>query len=146
MVVELLFAALAGLVRSVAGFTTHVERSVPTALVGNVETLCVTVQAQVLCLVAAGGFQELVFVVGSVRAVALQAVADRGRMHHALDAGSVHVRMTGDAQGLRRVGGQLDPRDSLNGTDLMTTCASHRHGGVNELAFRFVLVALDASF
>ena len=83
------FAALAGLVRGVAGVASHVERGVTAAFFGNIESLFVAAEAKILLLVPRCRFQQLILVVAGVRIVALQAIAHRGRMHRALELGRI---------------------------------------------------------
>ena len=61
-----------------------------------------------------------------------------------LDAGSFLIVMTGEAERRRRSGDQLDARDVFVYADLMAAQTARGHGGVNGLAFGFVLVALQA--
>jgi hypothetical protein len=105
VIVKLLLAFFAGLVRSVASFATHIEGGVTAALLRDVQSLSVTIEAEILALIAGRGLQKLIFVVRLVRAVTLDAIADGGRMNGSLDGGRVHVGMTRDAQRLGRSGG-----------------------------------------
>ena len=79
-----------------------------------------------------------------MRTVALNTIADGGRMNGSLDGSRVHVSMARDAKRLRRRRSQLDASDVFVHPDLMTSGAPHRDCGVNELAFGFVFVTLDA--
>jgi hypothetical protein len=127
----------------VASFATHIEGGVTAALLRDVQSLSVTIEAEILALIAGRGLQKLIFVVRLVRAVTLDAIADGGRMNGSLDGGRVHVGMTRDAQRLGRSGGQLNAGDVFVHPDFMTASTSGRNGGVNELALGFVLVTLD---
>src|SRR5664279_1806865 len=144
VIVEFLLALLAGLVRSVAGFATHVEGGVTASVWRNIQSLGVTIKAKILALVAGGGLQQLIFIVGLMRTVALNTIADGGRMNGSLDGSRVHVSMARDAKRLRRRRSQLDASDVFVHPDLMTSGAPHRDCGVNELTFGFVFVTLDA--
>ena len=109
--VEFLFPRLARLVRRVARVAAHIQRGVTTAFLGHVQPLRVAIEAEILAFVACHRFQQLILIFRDVRAVALQAIAHRGRMHMPLDLRGIHVRMAGNAERLRRRGDQLDARD-----------------------------------
>ena len=64
VIVELDLALLADLVGDVASLATHVQRGVPAALLGNVQSLGVAAQAEVLVGAARSRLQQLVLVVG----------------------------------------------------------------------------------
>src|ERR1035441_9278018 len=66
VIVELDLALLADLVGDVASVATHVQRRVPAAFVGNVQSLLVAGQTEVLVGPARSRLQQLVLVVGSV--------------------------------------------------------------------------------
>ena len=142
--VKLFLAALAGLVRHVAGVAAHVERRVPATFLRNVHALRVALQAEVGVLVAGGRLEQLKLVVGGVRVVALDAIAHRRRMDLALQVGSIVVGMAGQAQRLRRRGDQLDACHIFIHPDFVTTRAAHRNRGMGELTFGFVCVTLGA--
>jgi len=94
VIVKLLLALLAGLVGSVAGLATHIEGGVTASLFRDVQSLGVTIKTEILAFVARCGLQQLVFVVGLVRAVTLDAIADGRWMNGSLNGGRVHVCMT----------------------------------------------------
>ena len=144
VIVELLLAFLARLVGSVAGVATHIERGVAAALLGNIQSLGVALKAEILAFVAGGRLQQLILVVRLMRAVALDAVANRRRMNRSLDGSRVHVGVTGDAKRLRRRGDQLNASDVFAHPDFVTTGAARCYGGMNELALGFVFVTLNA--
>ena len=56
VIIEFQFAALARLVRRVAGLATHVERRVAAAVLGNIHTFVVAAKAKVLVFGAAAGW------------------------------------------------------------------------------------------
>lgn len=64
-------------------------------------------------------------------------------MDRPLGVRGVLVRMTGNAEGLRRSRDEFNAGYVFVNADLMTTGTSHRNRGMNEFAFRLVLVALD---
>src|SRR5208337_924757 len=79
-----------------------------------------------------------------MRVVALNAVAHRRRMYSPFQFGSVFVGVAGQTKSMGRGGDQLDAGDVPVDPDLVTAQAAHRNGGVDRLAFRLVVVALDA--
>lgn len=91
LVLDLAF--LTDLVRNVASFATHLQRSVATAAGGNVQSLFMTGQTEVLIFVPGFGLDQQKFVVGGVRAVALDAIAHRWRMNRPLQFGGILVSM-----------------------------------------------------
>ena len=98
MKIEFLFAALAGLVRHVARPTAHVQRRVPAALLRNVHADRVAAEAKIFLRPAFFRFQQLIFVIGLVRIMALQAVAPRRRVHHSLDVRRILIGMASETQ------------------------------------------------
>ena len=134
----------AGLVGDVAGVAAHIESGVTAALLGHIQSGLVATEAEILFLAARNRLQELILVVAGVRIVAREAVANRGRMHRPLDVSRFLVRMAGDAKRSRRGGDQLDAGNVFIDPDLMAAQAAGGHGGMNGLAFRFVVVALQA--
>src|SRR3974390_2232668 len=111
--------------RHVASVATHIKCGMTASLVWNIQALGVALEAEVLCLVARGRFQQLVLIVGLVRTVALDAIAHRRRMNRPLERSRVHVRVAGKAKSLRCGGNQLDASDALRGTNLVATGATH---------------------
>ena len=127
--VELEFAiwAVAGLVRDVAGIAADVERCVAASLVGNIQPLGMAIEAEVFLRASRGRLQEVIRVVGRVRIVALQAVANRRRMHGPLDFGCVLIGVTGETKCVRSRGDQLYARHIFVDSHLVARRASHRH-------------------
>ncbi len=79
-----------------------------------------------------------------MRIVALDAVANRWRMDGPFQRCSILIGVARDAERLGRRRDQFHAGDVFIGSDLMACEASHGDGGVDELAFRFILVALEA--
>lgn len=144
MVVVLNLALLASLVGYVTGLAAHIEGCMPAAFVRNVHPLGMALEAQVLALISGVSFDQLVLVVGLMRVMALDAVPDCGRMYGSLQISGVFVGMAGNTNRRRTGGDQLYAGNVLANPDLVTARATHCDGGVNELAFGFVFVALDA--
>ena len=144
VIIELLFALLANLVGDVAGVAAHIQRRVPAAFLGNVDALVMAGEAEVLCLVSRRRLQELILVVGLMRIMALQAIANRRGMNCPVKAGGVHIGVAGNAERLRSGGDQLYAGDVFINPDLVTARTSGGDGRVDVLAFCFVLVTLDA--
>ena len=124
VIVELLLTALTNLVNVVASLTTHVERSVPAAVFRNIQSLSVAPQTEVLAFISGRRLEQLIFVVRLVRIMALDAIADRRRMYRTLELGSIHVRVTGNAQRLRSCGDQLDASYVFRNPHFVTACAA----------------------
>ena len=78
--IEFALAPFARLVRDVAGVAAHVERGVAAALFRNIRALGVAGEAEIVFLVARGRLQQLKLIVGGMRIVALQAIANGGRV------------------------------------------------------------------
>ena len=106
--VELLLPFFADFMRGVAGIASHIERGVTAAFFRDICSLRVAGEAKIVFFVARSSFEQLKLVVGSMRVVALDAVANRWRMDRTLQRGSVFIGMAGDAERLRRGGRQLD--------------------------------------
>jgi hypothetical protein len=65
----------------VAGVASHVEGGMAAALFGDVQSLSMAIQAEILSFISRFSFQQLVLVVAGVRIVALDAVANGWWMH-----------------------------------------------------------------
>jgi len=89
-------------------------------------------------------FQQLILVVRSMRIVALQAIANRRRMNGALDLGGILVGVAGETEPVGSGRDQLHAGHVLVHPNLVTTQAAHRDGGMDEFAFRLILVAFQA--
>src|SRR5579864_3308911 len=100
--IEFWFPFFSGLVRHMAGFASHVERRVATALLWNLQPNLVTAEAEILFLSTGTRLQQLVLVVARVRIVALHAIPNRRAMHGAFEIGGVFVGMAGEAQSEER--------------------------------------------
>jgi hypothetical protein len=144
MIVEFLLAFFADFVSRVASVASHVERGVAAAFGGNIRSLTVAIEAEVLAFFSGSGLQQLILIVGSMRIVTLKAVAHGGRMHSALQRGRVLVRMAGDAKCLWRRSDELDTGDVFVNTHFMAGQAAHRDGGMDGFALRLVLMAFEA--
>ncbi len=144
VIIELLLTAFAGLVRDVAGFAAHVQCGMTATLLGDVQSLRMAAETEVLVLVTGGRLQKLEFVVGLMWIVTLHAVANRRRVDFAFDVGGVVISVAGEAERLRRCGDELDAGDVFIDSNLVTTCASRRDRRVDVLSFGFIRVALCA--
>jgi len=101
-------------------------------------------QTKILLLLAGGRLPQLILVVGSMRIVASQTVANRRRMDLSLDLRGVFVAVAREAELVRSGGDQLYARGVFVDPDFMATHAAHRDRGMDGLAFRLVLVAFEA--
>ena len=144
MVIKLALAPLARLVRDVASVAAHVEGGVAASLLWNIRSLRVAAQAEIVFLIAGGWLQQLVLVVGSMRIVALHAIANGRWMNRPLISRGVFVGVAGEAQLVGSGGDQLYARDVFVDPDLVATGTAHRNRGVDRLALCLVLVAGDA--
>ena len=134
----------AGFVGGVAGVATHIERGVTAALFRDIQAGLVAIEAEIFLLTARGRLEELVLIGGGVRVVAGETVADRGRMHGALDVCRCFVGMAGEAERGRSCGDELDARDIFSHADFMAAQTTGGHGGVNRFAFGLVLMTFKA--
>ena len=133
-----------GLVRDVARVAAPVKSGVTTAFCRNVRPLSVAGEAEIVLLFARCRLQQLVLVGRGMRIVALQAVADRRRMHRAFDICHFLVSMAGQAKSIGRGRRQHDPGDILVNPDLMAAQAAHRDRRMNRFALRFIFVTFEA--
>jgi len=124
-----------GFVGGVAGVAAHIERGMTAALFRDIEAGLMAIEAEVFLFASGDGFEELVLVIGGVRIVAGKAVADRGRMHGALDVRRCFVGMAGETKRGRRCGDELDARDIFIDADFMAAQTAGGHCGVNGFAF-----------
>ena len=91
---------LARLVRDVAGVAAHVECGVAAAFLPGHSCPACGNQAEIVFLVARGRLQQLILIVGIVRVVAFEAVANRGRVHCPFDRRGVFVGVAVEAESL----------------------------------------------
>ena len=98
VIVEFLFLLFADFVRHMAGLASHVEGGVPAAFFGDVHTLIVAIQTEVLALLSRRRFQQLILVVGSMRVVTFNAVAHCGRMDRSFERRRVLVGVAGETE------------------------------------------------
>lgn len=143
MEIELGFADLSGLVRRVAGVASHVERGVTAAFCGDVQSLRVTTKTEILPFVSGLGLQQLIFIVTGVRIVTLDAVAHCRRMHCPFQRGGIFLGVATQAHRLRSRCNQLDASDVFIDAHFVATQTSRGDRGVNRLAFRLILMALE---
>lgn len=144
VIVEFLFAFFADFVCHMAGVTSHIEGGVAAAFFWHVQTLGVAIETEVFALLSGRGFQQLIPVVGTMRVVTFDAVAYGGRMHGAFQRGRIFVGVAGDAQRLRSRSDELYASDVFVDPHFMAAQTARRDGGVDKLAFRLILVALEA--
>lgn len=78
-----------------------------TAALRNIRSLRVAGQTEIVLLVARSQLQQLILVVGSMRIVARQAVANRRGVHFPLDLRGIFIGVAGQAQLVRSSGDQL---------------------------------------
>lgn len=100
MRVELRLADLAYLMRGVTSLATHVQSRVPAAFLGNIHSDFVATETEICLLISRFRLQQLVLILGYVWVMAFHAVANRWRMHRALQVGRILIRVAGQTQGL----------------------------------------------
>ena len=98
MEIKLDLPRLSGFVGHVTGVAAHVQRCVPAAFFRDVHSCGVAGQAKVIFLIARGSFQQLILVIGFVRIVALQAIANRGLVDRTFYICGILVRVTGETE------------------------------------------------
>ena len=147
VVIEFLITQFTGLMRDMASTATLVQRSVLARGLGNIHSHRVACKAEVLFWRRSFCSElqiELVF--RGVRIVTLEAVTHCRLMHHPSVIFRVLVYMAGDAERLGGWGRKLYSSYVLVHPDFVTRCAAHLHCRMNMSAFRFIFVALNASF
>jgi hypothetical protein len=135
---------ITGFVNGVTSAAAHIQRRVPASFFRNIQANRVTAQAKIFCFVPGDRLQQLLFVRGLMRVVALNAVADGWWMHSALGFRGVLVgvaRQTELAAGGRD---QFDASDGLGNPDFMATRAAHCDGRVDVRTFALVFMTLQA--
>ena len=101
---ELNLVGIANLVSYVAGFTTHVQRCVTTAIFRDIQALGMASEAEVFAFVSGARLYQLIFVVGLMWVVTLDAVANSRTVNFTLCVGGVLVCVTGQAERARCTG------------------------------------------
>lgn len=142
--IKFAFAPFPRLVHGVAGVATRVQRSVAAAPIRRIRPLRVASQAEIVFLIARGELQQLILVVGGVRIVAGQAIANRRRVHFTLDLGGIFIGVAGEAELVRSGGDQLYVSVISIDPDFMAAQAAHRYRGMDGLALGFVFMTRDA--
>jgi hypothetical protein len=117
---------------------------VPAAFLRDIEANPVTGQAEIALLIARSGLQQLKLVIGGMRIMALQAVANGRTVDSALELRCALVSVTRETQTGGRRGDQLYAGDIFVDPNFMTNVAAEGNCGVDRLAFRLVLVASEA--
>ena len=146
MKIKLGFAHFSGLMCDMAGIAAHVEGGVAAAFFRNVQALFMAIKAEILALIPRRGLKQLILVVAGVRIVTLDAIAHGRRMHAAFEGGGVFVGMATEAKCLRSRSDELDASYIFVDPNFVAAQTSGGNGGVDGLALRFVIVALEAFF
>lgn len=128
----------------VASVATRVESQMPAALFRHIDANAMASQTKIALLIAGGGLHQLIFVVGGVRVMALQAVANRWAVNDPLKLCSIFVRVAGEAQTHGRGGHQLYAGNVPVHANLVTDIASEGDCRMDELAFGLALMASGA--
>jgi hypothetical protein len=127
-----------------AGLAAHVEGSVPASFFRCAHANGVTLQAEVLFFAARGRLQQLILVIRRMGIVAVEAVADRGRMDLSFYRGCVFVEVTLQAKFYWSGCDQLDMGDIAIGANLVTAQTASGDGRMDGPALGFAFMALDA--
>ncbi len=101
-------------------------------------------ETEIVFLVAGGRFQQLVLVIRRMWIMTFQAIAYRRRVNGALELGGIFVGMAGETEPVGSGSDQLNAGDILVDPNFMAAQAPHRDGGMDEFAFRFILVTFEA--
>jgi len=145
MEIELNLPDFAGLVGDVAGIAAHVQCGMAAAVLpGILRALVVAGEAEIIFFIPRGRLQQLKLVAGSMRFVASQALANRRLVHVPLDLGGVLVAMAIQADFVGDNRDEFHAGDVPVDPDFMAAQTAYGNCGVDRLAFRFVLVALEA--
>lgn len=98
MIIKFDFAALAGLMRYMAGLATHIEGCMAAAVLWNIHTFVMAAQAEVLVLSsAAGRLEQLVLVWRGMRIMTLDAITNGWWMDLSVNLGGVLIGVASDA-------------------------------------------------
>jgi len=84
----------------------------------------VTGETEIFFLVAGSRLEQLIFIIGCVRIVTLEAITDSGLVNRPLDFRRRLVRVAGEAQRSWGRRNQLNARDVLVDADFVAACAS----------------------
>ncbi len=137
-------AARTSFVSFVTGVATHVQRDMAAAFFGSVCADGVAAQTEVFFDFTRSRLQQLIFVFAAVRIMALEAVANGGLVHDAVDLGGILVIVTVETKCCDRRCDQLDAGDVLIDADFMATRASSGHGRVHTFPFCFISMTFQA--
>jgi hypothetical protein len=141
--IEFVIAALASLVRHVAGLAPHVESGVPAATLRDVLARVVTTEAEVCSFSAAGRLQQVVLNFSGMRTVTLEAVANSRAVDPTFDLSGVFVGVAGNAKGDLGGGDQLNAGDFFIDPYFVTACTPHGDGRMDDFPLRLVFMALN---
>lgn len=144
MEVELGLARFPGLVGRVAGVASHIERGMAAAFFGDVQSLLVAIETEILAFVSRLGFQQLILVVAGMRVVTLDAIAHRRRMHRPFKSRGIFFGMATQAESLGSRSNQLDASYVFTDPNFVTAQTSRRNRRMDSLALRLILMALEA--
>ena len=132
---EFTIGARAVLVSDVASVAARVERQMAAAFFRYIFSDGVAAEAKVALLVPGGRLEQLELIIRTMRVVALEAVANRWRVHRTLDIGGVLVRVAAETEIQRRGGSQLDARHIFVDPNLVTTGTPQLDRRVDGLPF-----------
>jgi len=128
----------------VAAITTRIEGQMPAASFIHIDSDAMTSETKIALPVARRRLQQLILVVGSVRIVALQAIAKGRPVNDTLDSRRILVSMAFETQGSGRCGNQLHSRHISAHANLVTANTSRRDGSMHALSFVLVPMAFQA--
>ncbi len=93
--IELPLSAVTGLVNGMAGIAPRVQCRMAATFVVDISSLGVAGQTEIVFLVAGSQLFQLVLVVGFVRIMACEAIANRRRMNFSLDLAGIFISVAG---------------------------------------------------
>lgn len=141
--IEFTLAALAGLMRYVAGTAPHIKGCMATAIFRDIEASLVTAQAKIrILIVACLGLQELRLILACVRVMAFDAITHCRRVNFPLDIGGFFVGVTGDAESNSSGSDELRSGHVSVNPDLVTTGTAHCNSRVYGFARGLIFVTL----
>jgi hypothetical protein len=123
--IKLGLSNLSGLVRDVAGVTTHVQGGVSATFCRDIQSRVVAAQAEVLFLIARLGLQQLILIIGDVRVVALETVSHCRGMNFTFYVSGIFICVASKTQCIRSGRDQLDVCYVFDCADFMATGTTH---------------------
>jgi hypothetical protein len=142
--IEFPLASFTSFMDGVAGLTTHIQSGMAAAPLFDANTYFVARQAEILVLPSARNrFHQMVLVIRRMRIVALQAIADGREMDTSLDFIGIFIAMALDTKLDWGYGFEINARNIIVFTDLVTTQTSVCDRRMDGLPLLFILMTLQ---